>query len=348
MSNSNPSRVGQDSLAGATDALFLEVFGGEVLTAFETAVKFRDKVRRRVMTEGKSARFPAVYKAVGQYHTPGAEILGQNIAHTEITLTVDDLLIADAFVSEIDELKNHYDVRGPYAAELGRALALIYDRMVSMSLIAAARGGELFTGDGAGGMVQESDVSGSADFASSGSDLWEAFGLAVQDLDEKDVPIETMPVYGGVLPAQWYLMARSTENIDKDFGGAGNTQDHILRNANGVSIIKSNALLFGKDVTAYANPANTDGLVGAPVSVAGEKYALPANFPSKYQADLSGAAAPVGIVWTEAAAAMLELMGVSVESQWDIRRQGTLMVAKMAAGGGALRNKCAVEIRKTA
>lgn len=344
MSNATPSRLGQNQLAGSTDALFLEVFGGEVLTAFEMAVKFRDKVRHRTLTEGVSARFPAVYKAAGSYHTPGAEILGQNIPHTEIVLSVDDLLIADSFVAQIDELRNHYDVRGPYAAELGRALALVYDRMVSMTLIKAARGGELFTGDGAGGSVQESDIDAAADFATSGADLWAAMGRSVQILDEKDVPVDDTTVYGAVLPAQWYLMAQDTMNIDRDFGGQGSVQKNVLTNAFGVSVMKSNALLFGRDVTIYDGTTNPDGLVGKPNDV---KYGLPAGFPTKYQADLSGTARPYGIVWTEAAAAMLDVLGVQLEAEWDIRRQGTLMVAKMAAGGGALRNKCAVEIKAT-
>lgn len=344
MANANPSRSGQVNLAGATDALFLDVFGGEVLTAFEMACKFKDKVRSRTITEGRSAKFPAVYKAAGSYHTAGAEINGQNIPHAEIVLTVDDLLIADAFIAQIDELKNHYDVRGPYAAELGRALALVYDRMVSMSIIKAARGAELFAGDGAGGVVQETDIGISADFATSGSDLWAAFGRSVQVLDEKDVPVDSTTVYGAVLPAQYYLMAQNNLNIDKDFGGQGNVQTTTLSNAYGVNIMKSNALLFGKDVTAYNVTTNADGLVGKPGDL---KYGLPAGFPTKYQADLSGTSAPVGIVWTDAAAAMLNLLGVQVENEWDIRRQGTLIVAKMAAGGGALRSKCAVEIRKT-
>jgi hypothetical protein len=35
---------------------------------------------------------------------------------------------------------------------------------------------------------------------------------------------------------------------------------------------------------------------------------------------------------------------MGMESEYDIRRQGTLMVAKYAVGHSPLRNKCAVEI----
>lgn len=344
MANATPSRLGQVNAAGDTNALFLDIFGGEVLTAFETAVKFKDKVRSRTITEGKSARFPALYRTSGEYHVPGAEIVGAAIPHQEVVLTVDDLLIAPAFIAQIDELKNHWDARGPYAEELGRALALIYDRIVSMSLIKAARGAELFAGDGGGGKVQETDIGVSADFTTSGADLWAAFGRSVQVLDEKDVPVDSTPVYGAVLPAQFYLMAQNNLNIDKDFGGSGSVQTNTLKNAYGVEVMKSNALLFGKDVTPYNAGTNADGIVGKPGDL---KYGLPSAFPTKYHADLSLATGPVGIVWTEAAAAMLQLLGVTMEAEWDIRRQGTLMVAKMAAGGGPLRNKCAVEIAKS-
>ena len=344
MANANPSRVGQNLLSGATDQLFLDVFGGEVITAYEAAVKFVGTVRSRTITEGRSARFPAVYRAAGQYHTPGAEITGQNIPHTELTLTVDDLLIADAFVALIDELKNHYDVRGPYSAELGYALALVHDRIISMSILKAARAPELFTGDGGGGKIIQTDIAAGANFLTSGADLWHAMGRAVRIMDEKDVPVDQTTVHGAVLPAQWYLMAQDNMNVDRDFQGQGNVGVNTLKSTFGVNVIKSNALLFGKDVTPYNASTNTDGLVGKPNDL---KYGLPLAFPTKYQADLSGATQPVALVWTEAAAATLTLLGVQMETQYDIRRQGTLMVAKMSAAAGPMRSKCAVEIALT-
>jgi len=346
MANAVPSRVGQNLLAGDVNALFLDILGGEVMTAYEMAVKLRDKVRSRTISGARSARFPAVYKAVGQYHTPGAEITGQAIPHTEVTISVDDLLIADAFVALIDDLKNHYDARGPYAKELGRALALIEDRIISMSILKSARAAELFTGDGGGGSVQETDISGSADFTTSGSDLWAAFGRSVQLMDEKDVPVEEVPVYGAVLPAQWYLMANSTQNLDVNRRGtAGSHAKSTLAGVSGVDVIKSTALLFGRDATPYNAGTNADGLVGSPT--AGPKYALPAAFPTKYHADMVGSTGPVGLVWTEAAVARLQLLGLAMEAEWDIRRQGWLLLAKMSVAAGTLRSKCAMEIKKS-
>lgn len=338
MSAATPSRVGQIAAAGAVDALWLKVFSGEVLTAFETAVKLKGTVRERSISGAKSAQFPATFKTSANYHTPGAEILGKAIQHNEITVTLDDLLISDVFVADIDELKNHYDVRAPYSTELGNALALFYDRTLAQVILSAARDTTpLFTGDGAGSTVNETSVSGTADFSASGADLIDAVGLAKQAMDERDVPVDTMQVRACFKPAQWYLMARSDKNINRDYNAAGQgVQRDVLNLVSDVQVIKSNAPLFGVDVTDYADPANTDGIVGA----VGETR-VPSDYPAKYKAD---ATKTRGLVWVEPAAAVLTLKGLQMESAWDIRRQGTLMLAKMAFGAGKLRSKCAVEI----
>ena len=41
----------------------------------------------------------------------------------------------------------------------------------------------------------------------------------------------------------------------------------------------------------------------------------------------------------------MKLMDLAVESDYDIRRQGTLMVAKYAMGHGVLRPEAAVQIQ---
>lgn len=341
MSAATPSRVGQIAAAGAVDALWLKVFSGEVLTAFETAVKLKGTVRERSISGAKSAQFPATFKTSANYHTPGAEILGKSIQHNEITVTLDDLLISDVFVADIDELKNHYDVRAPYSTELGNALALFYDRTLAQVILAAARDTTpLFTGDGAGTSVVENDIGGAAgNFVLNGADLIDAVGLAKQKMDEKDVPVDTMQVRACFKPAQWYLMARSDKNINRDYNpaGQGRARD-VLNLVSDVQVIKSNAPLFGVDVTPWVVTTNEDGIVGKAAETR-----VPSDYPTKYHAD---ATKTVGLVWVEPAAAVLTLKGLQMESAWDIRRQGTLMLAKMAFGAGKLRSKCAVEIAK--
>lgn len=338
MANATPSRVGQIKGTGAVDALWLDIFGGEVLTAFETKVQTKDRIRTRTITEGKSARFPATFKATASYHVVGSEIAGQTIQGNEVVLTLDDLLIAPVEIAQIDELKNHYDVRGPYSTELGNAMALFYDRMVTQCLINSARGPELFTGDGGGSNVVQADVAAGADFTKSGQDLLDAIAIAKQRLDEKDVPVDS-GITALFKPAQWYLMARADKNLNQFYGGQSTVGHQALTTVDDITILKSNAPLFGQKVTPYDAGTNATGLVGSPTA---GLLALPAGYPAKYQSDNTNT---VGVVWQEAAAAVLQLLGLQMESEWDMRRQVTMMLAKMAVGAGPLRSKCAVEIK---
>lgn len=313
MANATVSRLGQANLTSDVKALFLKVFAGEVITSFETSTILKPLTRQRQIQSGKSAQFPAIYKASASYHAVGAEIVGQNIGHNEVTISIDDLLLADAFIANIDEAMNHYDVRSPYSNELGLALALAYDKNVARNIIRAARGSALFTGDVGGSALTDSDSDTSA--TSLAASIW----TAKQTMEEADVPVESTPVQAALKPAQWYLLAQEpTLVLNRDVGGDGTYSSGKFSLIGGVSVVKSNALPWGVD-----DSANTD-------------------IPADYRISM---ATTTGAVFTEAAAATIQLLGLGMESEYDIRRQGTLMVAKYAVGHGPLLNKCAVEIK---
>ncbi len=357
MADANVSHLGQIQGSGALDALWLKVFAGEILTAFEIAVKLKGKVRTRSIRGAKSATFPATFRIATRNHTPGSEITGQVVQANEKVISLDDLVISDTFIAQIEELKNYYDVRSTYAMEHGRSQALFYDRVIANTLVASARTTtELFTGDGHGQTVtDQSDVSASADFTASGADLISGVNLAKQKLDENQVPVETMPVYSVMKPAQWYLIANSDKNINRFYNdGQASLARQSLKTVSDIEIIKSIAPLFGYNATTWVTSTNTSGIVaasdppvpGTNVAAVGSLpfgQAIQANYPAKYQSDQTKT---VGLVWVEPAAGMLELLGLTMETVWDTRRQGTLMLAKQAIGADVLRAKCAVELKK--
>ena len=100
MANATPSRLGQVDKSGDSRALFEKVFAGEVLTAFETNVILKPLTEHKTISSGKSASFPAIYKASAAYHTPGVELVGNKIAHNEVNISIDDQLIADTFTTD--------------------------------------------------------------------------------------------------------------------------------------------------------------------------------------------------------------------------------------------------------
>lgn len=314
MSNFTPSRLGEIA-GGSADPkeLFLKVFGGEVLTAYETAVVLKGLTRQRTIQSGKSVSFPLVWKAGVEYHTPGTEIDGKVIKHGEKVISIDDLLISPVFIADIDEAMNHYEVRSIYSAEMGRGLALAYDRNICRNLLLSARGAAQIDGEAssAGGFLQD------ADGATSATSLADSIIDAKRILDEKDVPVDTMAVSAVVKPTLWYLLSKETTKLmNRDVAG-GDYAAGRLPLLGGVKVYKSNAFVFGSNDTS-----NTD-------------------IPAAYRGNWTNA---LSVVFVEPAVATVQLMGLSMETERSVRHQGTFMVGKYAVGHGPLLHRCAVEI----
>lgn len=315
MSNATPSRLGQANTSGDAKALFLKVFAGEVLTAFEEANVTGGKFMERTIASGKSAQFPILGKIGAAYHTPGSEILGLSVPHNEIVITIDDLLISHAFLSNIDEAMNHYDVRAPYSTEIGRSLAYAKDKQLLQLAILAARGAAPVTGEPAGGSVTAATMLSDT----TGEKLVESLFKAAQKLDENNVSEDGR--YAFLNPAAYYLLAQNTKIMNKDWGGAGVYADGKALRVAGIEIVKTNHAPFGQTIANGTVEAGT-----------GNKYA--GAFTNT-----------VGVVATKEAVGTVKLMDLAMESEYDIRRQGTLMVAKYAMGHGVLRPACAVELK---
>src|SRR5210317_1740662 len=141
-----PSRVGQINSAGDVNALFLKKFAGEILTTFEENNIFKSLHTVRTIDNGKSAQFPVTGIASASYYTPGQNIADSgnsylsDIKKAEAVINIDKMLLASTFLANIDDVKNHYDIRSVYANELGKALAVRFDTALSKTFIAAARG----------------------------------------------------------------------------------------------------------------------------------------------------------------------------------------------------------------
>lgn len=316
MTNATPLRIGQVNGAGATDALFLKVFGGEVMTAFETASVTRDKHIVRTIAAGKSAQFPATWKVTAGYHTPGNEILGQTSNTNERVITIDDLLLSSVFIPNVDEAKNHFDYRSIYSNECGIALGTNWDKNILQVGLLAARASATVTGAFGGTSLTSTGTL----YRTSATDLIAGHFGAAQAMDEKDVP-ETMAKYSFLRPAQYYLLASSPNTLltNVDYNGGrpnGSFAEAKVVQVGGITLIKTNNL---------------------PITVI-------STGPTAYQGDFSKTAA---LIMTPAAVGTVKLMDLQTEMQYDIRRQGHLIVAKYLMGHGILRPECAVELKTT-
>lgn len=315
MANANVSEIGKVNNAGTADALFLKVFAGEVLTSFEQATVTADKHMIRTIANGKSAQFPVMGRSSATYHTPGNEITGTDINHNEKVITINDLLLASHFIANIDEAKNHYDVRSVYSQEMGRALAFQMDKHVLQTMVqaAAASANVGDTGYAAGTVIT------SANSGTQASALITALFDAAEALDDAYVPSEGR--YAFLKPEQYYLLANASNAINVDFSGRGSIADGSVPQLAGINLIK----------TPHLPTSNVTG-TGVDAGGAGARQAVDASNTTAIVAHTSS----VGTV---------KLMDLAVESEYDIRRQGTLMVAKYAMGHGVLRPEAAVQIQ---
>ena len=128
-------RSGQNNASGSVRDLYLKLYAGEVLTAFQSKNIMMPLHRVRTISKGKSAQFPMTGKyRDASYHTPGAEIVPSAAKQGERIVTIDDLLINAQFIPNIDEAMSHYDIRSVYTQEAGFALAKVADENILRSL----------------------------------------------------------------------------------------------------------------------------------------------------------------------------------------------------------------------
>ncbi len=130
--------------------------------------------------------------------------------------------------------------------------------------------------------------------------------------------MDTSTVYCALKPDEYNLLVKTVQSsgfspLHRDYGGAGSYAQGTLPEVGGVQLVMSN------------NVPTTD---------------LSARTYHGVNASTVKA-----IVWTPQAVGTVKLMDLATEAEWDIRRQGTLMVAKYAMGHGVLRAACAVELK---
>lgn len=312
MSNFTVASYGQVNGSGDARAIYLKIFGGEVITAFEEATVSVDKHFVREIPHGKSAQFPMTGQVVASYHTPGAEIAGQAVNGNEKVITVDDLLIAPVFLANVDEALSHFEVRSIYSSEAGRALAYQFDKNVQQCAILGARQTTpLVTGLNAGTSLTSSGTL----YKTSATDLAAGIFAARQTLTEKHFPM-TEPAWAYMRPAQYYLLAQATNLINKDWGGQGSYADGKITKIADIEFVPS---------MHFPTTNISSG-------------------PSKYQGDFTKSAA---VVTTRMSVGTVKLLGLAVESEYSVRHQGTLIVAKYLVGHDWLRADASVELKTT-
>lgn len=333
------SRIGQIKGAAATwgagatgldtdRAMMLKLGSAEILDAFMTATVFKGKTRERNIRGGKSVAFPITGKMSAAYHQPGTELTGTINDPSDINervISLDALMVADAAIYSVDELMSYFDVRQIYTKELGRALAVEYDKRVARLIFAAASNATeplnktLNAGRTGQGITLGTDYTGSsATRQAKGDALVNAIFDARVGFEEKDVSIDDM--YAVFTPEDYYLITQSSRAINADFGGSGTIADGRTLQVAGIPIFSSN----------HVTQANY-------TLVAGDHNADYAQNLSKCK----------GLIFNKEAVGVVSLLSPSLQmtgEEWRVVHQADLLVARQALGMGVLRAESACKV----
>lgn len=319
--NSTPVNPGIGQTADDR-ALFLKTSGGEVLTAYTASVLTKGKLRERNIASGKSAQFVMTGTASAEYMTRGQEALGNSFATHEREITIDGLLVSHYSIPDLEAAMAHYDIRGPITADMGASIARADDQNAFRALILAARttasgpalAGDVFTD------AALTDVLGSID-----GKAWLDFIRRARVAKRKKN-----------VPAGSTYMAVAPEVFDAIKYATNSQGVYLLQN-------RDNAPVSGVSFGSPVESIRFEGVEIYPTNL------LPhandsANTAvwSKYRADFSKTK---GIMWSPDAVGRLQLMGLGVELDRDVRRQEDFMIARLAVGYGTLRAECATEFR---
>jgi hypothetical protein len=363
---------GQQSGTGNERALFLKVFSGEVMNAYERAIKVSPLLTTRTITSGKSAQFPTTGLALARYFEPGESLLDgssadsnaylSTIKQSERVIFIDDLLTASCFIDQLDEAMSHYDYRSAFSTELGRALARHQDNYAFHTLTAAAYDIGDDAADAEHTPGDKQSVVSAANFYTESSTALDAIYAASQALDESDVPREDRVVLmppiayynllkAGVLSIGTHITS-DTRKLDAGTGVQNPRGEAVNTMIAGMPVVVSN-------VNGFASTDDGDD-AGGEAGFLDDKVPSPGNtetagirnlaadgaIPDGDNGDTADAynAKTACLVFHKSAAGVVKLKDVTMESEYIIERQGTLMVAKMAQGMGALRNDAVVLI----
>lgn len=264
----------------------------------------------------KTAQFPVMGRAVAKYLTPGNSTDDQRtaIAHNEVDIGIDGLLVTDAIITDLYDKMSHFDVRAEYANQMGEALAIAADGAViaELATLAVAQT-ENLTGLGKGVLVTRALASGD-------QGITQAEGTAIVSMllelkakmSQNYVPANDRFVY--MTPTGMSALINSWTAINRDFGAMGTIVDGNVTRLCGFNIIEVPHLVAG-------------GADGTNVLSSGKAH----TFPSTY------ANTAVFVAGHRSAVGTVKLKDLTVERGRRIDRLADQIVASYAMGHGGLR-----------
>lgn len=300
-------------------------------------------VSSKLQESGASWEFPIMGDDPDpEYHTPGTELLGQNVALDKGTITIDRILVAHYDIARDHTAIAHFDHMRPFARKLGRALANQFDQNLFVIAFNASNTAAS-TGFHAGGNnVSRAGTTFTDAYAISAAgaqNLSADIGELAHDMDVDNVPEEGRYLFITPHARRVLSLGLETNWFDSDFSRDVTPNSLIQRRI---------GLIHGFNVMPVTN-----NMPSTNITDAGD---------SKYEGDFTVATgtngAPIAIALAGAdegeagvgyVAASDPVLGpIYAHTHFDERRNTTFMKAQMMCGAGVLAPYCAGNVNVNA
>lgn len=342
--------------SAGTDKLWLPIWSGEVMTAYDQYRAFTSATESRTIASGRVAEFPIMGTvALKSAWGAGEELVGNTNDHTSKTIAVqlDARPIATHFeLDNIDLMISQWEYRSELARQAGQTLANARDLQVGSYLVRA--GAESVLGDdprlaGASGWrnsLADSPMYADAAFDTLGTGDADAALLLLSKLEDfmvhlQEIDADTASVFCAVDPRTFHdIRALGVARESADLvGGAGRPFFGGVADAGGLGAGLRDGMANLQDRLEYM------GVTIIKTNHMPTFDATGANEIGEARYNLSFANAGVkAVIWQPKAVAQLNSTGLKVDTVDDIRRNTTFTVASMMGGTGVLRPECAAVV----
>ena len=287
----------------------LEVYYGQVLTAFERKNVFLDLVTVKTIQSGSSVSIPVIGQGSEtdiKTHVPGTDLKMASIPVKERVINIDALEYFAMAIDKFEEKILHFETRGELAKQAGEALSVKIDKKVATTILLATQtsgtiGGSIVQADGT--EVNNDTIDTGTSPKAKGNALIEAVFTLSAEMEKKNVTGEKVLV---INPTEYSYLAQS-DGVNKDitYGNNGGIDKGTIMEVAGIKILKSNHL-----------PT-------IPVDVAGVNKKLK------------------GLLFTPECIGVVKMMDLTSESNYLPLQLATLLTTYYSYGMGVLKPACA-------
>lgn len=299
--------------------LFRKQYSVELIKWFNTKIVFANRLMKRQIPNGTGCEFPLTGKTGAKYFIPGVtpRLTGsQGLKQTNKTINLDRPLISDISVSNFDELMKSVDVQSERAEQQTLALVEKFDKNLAQLLILCSRASTIVPGKPTGGKIYIANIATDPDV------LVTAITRAVGKLAANDVPIDPSTVTTVLPTAQYFGLLEADSCMTVDY----------------TSIPGTAPFRTGKVPMVAGVPIDYSNNIPSTNITEAEAGVDPLNV---YHGDFS---ASLGVVFHKSCVGTVQLLDITMESEYSVAEQATLLLAKMMVGSGYLRPEAAVEL----